>query len=505
VRDSHLLRPVLFAWLFVATLTTLPYILATLDPPPGTRFVGFFYFVDDSYNYLSFVQQAEDGAFLFKNKLLLGEQRPTLINLEWWSVGRLSALLGRRPLLAYRLFGLAASFLLLWAIDFWLVRCGLKQSHRLPALLLVSTGGGLGGILFSFAGRPIPGCLDLLTGLFPFVELLGNPHFVAGTALLLFSLGAFLASETSWGVLGASVLGSLLGLVRPYELLLLVGIRSALIWPLRLRSLAALLGLVPVGLYNFWVFFKDPSMRTFSGSYVFPSASDFLWSLGPAALLALVFGGWRRPPGEAGTAVLHLQLWIAGAATLIALHPVGFAMQFLVGLGVPLLSLGALGLSRFPPWVTLAFAAAFSTTAITALSIVLGPNPRWYTPPERMESALELRKSCRPGDVAFTPPDIGLFVGGFTSCSPYVSHPVGPDFAERAAEVAAFLSEGVSPQWRSKLLDEHRVTHVAIPGDPGDVPEQWLGEGTPFRRVATAGRMPSMISLYARESRHFGP
>ncbi len=49
------LRPVLLAWVFLAALTGLPYLRASLAPPPGTTFVGFFYFVDDAYNYLSYV------------------------------------------------------------------------------------------------------------------------------------------------------------------------------------------------------------------------------------------------------------------------------------------------------------------------------------------------------------------------------------------------------------------------------------------------------------------
>src|SRR5262249_37860412 len=63
-------RAVILASLLLATATTVPYLRASTAPPPGTAFVGFFYFVNDAYNYLSFTQQAEDGAFVFRNKLL---------------------------------------------------------------------------------------------------------------------------------------------------------------------------------------------------------------------------------------------------------------------------------------------------------------------------------------------------------------------------------------------------------------------------------------------------
>src|SRR5688572_13716434 len=145
--------PVILAWLLVSGLTSLPYLWAAAHPPPGRAFVGFFYYVDDAYNYLSFVQQAEDGALLFRNKQISPPQPGRLVNLEWWLVGRLSAVLGRRPALAYRLFGVAAALALLAAVDRWLVAAGLPSTHRLAALLLVSVGGGLGGALLTLAGR----------------------------------------------------------------------------------------------------------------------------------------------------------------------------------------------------------------------------------------------------------------------------------------------------------------------------------------------------------------
>ena len=83
--NTQILFVVVLAWLFVCALVSLPYVRASTGPPPGRVFVGFFHYVDDAYNYLSFVQQAEDGAFLLRNKDLspprparLGPVRMTL-------------------------------------------------------------------------------------------------------------------------------------------------------------------------------------------------------------------------------------------------------------------------------------------------------------------------------------------------------------------------------------------------------------------------------------------
>jgi hypothetical protein len=174
-------RPVFLAGLVVLGLSFTPWAIASAYPPAGTAFLGTFYYVDDFFNYLSYAQQAEDGAFVFINKAILTDHPPALVNLEWWLVGGLSRLMGGgHLLLAYRLFGLLAASGFLLVADRWLQRLGLGEGDRLPALLLVALGGGLGGVLFKeglgplvlpFAGRGLTECLDLFTGFFPFVRI----------------------------------------------------------------------------------------------------------------------------------------------------------------------------------------------------------------------------------------------------------------------------------------------------------------------------------------------
>jgi hypothetical protein len=136
---------ILVAWLCLATVVSVPYVLATFDPPLGRVFVGTFHWIDDYSNYLSFAQQAEDGQFLFENKLDLSPHDGELINLEWWCVGLLSRVLGRRPFLAFRIWAVLVLVGLFTSVDRELRRGGLPGSVRLPALLLVGFGGGLGG------------------------------------------------------------------------------------------------------------------------------------------------------------------------------------------------------------------------------------------------------------------------------------------------------------------------------------------------------------------------
>jgi hypothetical protein len=499
-------RAVLLVWLLLTAWTGALYARAALLPPPGREFAGTFHWIDDFYNYASYVQQAEDGAFLFRNKLRApSESRAELVNLEWWLVGRTSLALGRRPFLAYRLLALLATLALVAGIARWSERAGVPGTHRLPALLLVCLGGGLGGLLFEWTALPVGRCLDLAVAFFPFLEVFANPHFTAGTALLVWALWAY-ATVPGWrgAALGTGI-GTVLGLVRPYDLVLLGAVRLLAIAatePARrwVRAAAPLLGLVPVLAWNLRLFFGSEQFASFRRGGAFPPWLDFVPALGPAFAIALAS---LRHPAEgdgAGQARAHLWAWAAVGAIVILAERAGrsdFSLQLLVGAGLPLLVLGAAGLSRVPPrWTALAI-LVLSTSSVAATRILLAEDPNWFVPRERLATGLALRGLCRPGDRVLAPPDIGLYAIGLSACHALVSHPAAPDYEARLVETRAFYEE-MSPSAREALLDRNAVTLFVLPGHAGPRPVAWLGTGTPFRAAATVAEGPHRITVYAR-------
>jgi len=497
-------RPVLWVWLFLLVATNIPYARAWALPPRGTAFLGFFYALPDVYNYLSYVQQAEDGQLLFVNKLYPAPHAPRLVNLEWGMVGLLSVLLGHHPTLAYRFLGAAATLALLLAVDRWLRRAGLPESHRFAALLLVFTGGGFGGLLYERLGPPAWRFLDLTTGLFPFVSVLVNPHFVLGTALLLWALWAFQHARDGRGELLAVALGSGLVLVRPYELALLVGIRGLVIlatlpprrWP---RAALPLLGLAPAFAYAWWVLVANPAFAVFSVvGYSLPSPAHIALALAPAAAAALsgVPFLWRRASSEEKPAVAYFLAWPLVVGVLFLL-PLGFVFQTATNLGLPLLALLALALARLPPAATLLAALCLSSTGLVGLRLLLEDNPNWFVPRERLEAAHALRSPCRRGDLLLAPPDIGLYANAYSACRAYVAHLGVPDGPERAREVERFYA--ASPAERAAWLDRSCVRVALLPGDQGLRAEGFLGPATPFRRFGIVGTGAHAIGLYARD------
>ena len=489
-------------WLLAGLVTTVPYVVAALAPPPGHSFVGTFHWIDDFYNYVSFVQQAEDGHFLFDNKLRLEHDPRALVNLEWWSVGVLSRLCGRRPFLAYRLFALAVLGCFLLAVDRALRRGGFESPNRLPALALVVSAGGLGGLLFELTPRTVFHCADLSVGLYPFFEMLANPHWLVGTWLLLETSLALDGASSGRDWMRAAGLGTALGLVRPYDLVLAALVHGVCVpfsTPPRdwLRKLAPLAAFAPVALYNYWVFYRIPTFSSYAVThYEMPPPGDFLWALGPVGLLAL--SALRRPPENRAERSFRLRLWAWTLIVVLAIvwRPVTFTQQFLVGAGLPLLLLAGLGLSTRPRTLAV-IAVLLCSTSLVALRIVSEPDPAWFVPAERRAAALAMRPHCRDGDLAFAPDDIGLYAIGLTSCRAFVSHPWAPDLAERQAIVRGFY--GPMPmEARRRLIDRLNVALLALPGDAGPTAAAWLGEGAPFTQVALLGPPPRTLSVYAR-------
>jgi hypothetical protein len=334
--------------------------------------------------------------------------------------------------------------------------------------------------------------------------MLGNPHFAAGTALLAWSLDAFTYGRGRAALLRAAVLGNLLGLSRPYDLVLLAGAHAAVVmleeplrrWPARL---APLLTLAPAGLANAAAFVARHEFASFGGTYVLPGLLAWTLALGPAVVLAAA--GTLRPAGpdgaEARTAVRALVSWAALALLVLAVPWLSFRMQFVAGVGAPLLLLGAR--IRWTRVTAAAALLAVGSTVPTALALVTSENPRWYPPAERVEAGRVLRERCSRGDVVLAPPDIGLYALGLSACRPFTSHPAEPGHDVRLAETEAFYT-ALDPAARRHLLDARGVRHVVVPGPEEQAGSLWLGADAPYAAAAGWGPPERRWTLLTRRT-----
>ena len=428
-------------------------------------------------------------------------------------MGELSRLMGGgHLLLAYRLFGVcvAAGFVLV--ADRWLQRLGLGDRDRLaraPPRRPRRRHGrplfneGLGPLALPITGRGLTECLDLFTGFFPFVGFLTNPHFTAGTTLLLLGLLLYETADGLWGLALATLVATALALVRPYDFVLLVLVRGMavlLVEPARLwrARLSPLLALLPVTGYLYWLFYRNPAFAFYSGTaYVFPALTDFLWALGPATILALV-GAFAGTPDERGhRARMHLALWAGLAGLVIVARPVGFSLQFLVGMGFPLLALGALGLARLRPLVTLLATCVFALTFTVALRLhAHGPRPSGSRGGTPWPWWIGCAATAGKGDILFAPPDVGLFAYGLTPCRSFLSHRISPGYDQRLREWERFPQRAP----RGAPCPPRRATASVTSSSPG-IPRPGSPPGSgpsPGGRRLRGFASPARLGLYTR-------
>ena len=211
-------RPlVVVASALLAAAAVAPYAWHHARPPAGTRFTGAVFYRDDFYQYLSFAEQAAGGALVFRNKFDVAAHPAALVNLEWWTAGVLGRRLGgpAAGLEALRLISVVA---LVAAVSRALALGGLQGRHHAAALALVLAAGGSGWLLL-WAGVPGWQVADVAIGFYPFHQALTNGHFVAGAALLLWSV--VLLVEWRAGRRGSAAWVAAawaLGLTRPYDL-----------------------------------------------------------------------------------------------------------------------------------------------------------------------------------------------------------------------------------------------------------------------------------------------
>jgi hypothetical protein len=299
------------------------------------------------------------------------------------------------------------------------------------------------------------------------------------------------------------LLGNVLALVRPYDAALLAGVAGLAVllrwpprqWPRRLLPVAAL---VPALLYNAWVFLWSPGFGVFSSPVYATSGPSFLElavAVGPAVLAALTTA--RMPESGDDSERQHrryLALWAALALLMVVLRPVSFSLQFIAGVGVPLLSLGAIGLGRMRRGVLEVAVPLFAGTAVVVTLLQLYPNPYRNVPADRWRIAAALGSVCRPGEMVLAPSDIGLYVGGLSSCWPWVSHSASPEHTSREAATESFYSS--TPAERGRFLDEACVAHVVVP-------RAWLAggllPGAPYRHRLEVEGPRGGLAVYSRE------
>ena len=470
-------RTTLLAFALLTLVTTVPYLRAGRAPPTGTAFTGVFFYLDDFYQYASFAEQAGRGAVLFRNKFDVRPHEPFVVNLEWWTAGVAGRALGG-PVAGFHALRVPALLALVAGVAALLRGAGLTGGSLAWALALVLGGGGLGWLRL-WTGTPGWQVPDVAMGVYPFHQALTNVHFVAGAALLLWSVAFLLEARAGragrWRWVATA---TVLGFVRPYDLVTFTLVAAGLCAldlaraetrAQGLRGALDLAWLAPAFAYYALMTAFHPSFGGWGGqqSDLSPPPYQYLFAVLPGAALALGFALRRFVPDPAAAPLRRaLLVWLGGLAALQLAAPAALARQTVTGLGSAVLLLAALEIPRrWLPWSTL---AAFPTSAFLVWR-VLHPWPEAFAPRSYFEATRALRDACATGDVAVAPTDLSLMIAGLTPCSVVYGHrTLTPEYARRSAEGTRFYHDAATtPAWRLAYLEALSARFVALPAGAG--------------------------------------
>lgn len=369
--------------LIAAALAALPTLLIWLATPPGSRYLGMQYNVDDHMVYAAWMRQAMDGRFLFDNRFAIDPQPGLTVHLYYLVLGWVAKVTGiaLAMALARVVFSVAFVFLL-----YRLVRRTCPDVYTTKLAMALSVfGGGVGFLLWHTFGtdikRPVPDLVSkLFLGRLPtdvwqpegyvFPSMLTNGLFMVSLCLIVVAMLAFLGAREDWrwvphGALAMFLLmnihsyDALLVALVMVGLLVMTAVQRQLTVSWLARALVIGAGAIPAALWFVYVLRHDPVFQARAATPTFS-----------ANFRQVVFG-------YVGLMLLGLAALVARTRTSRALNARRFAGLGVIGLIFAGLFIAASSASGSGYFLGLAAWSGLAIASMVALGLVSDVNPGW--------------------------------------------------------------------------------------------------------------------------------
>jgi len=509
IAGDHALIVALAGLLAVAVylLSCIPYEYAEVHAPEGSMFIGQVAVGDDVNSYYSFIRQAAEGHWLFRNAMTHMEHDAIFVNLEWLLLGWGMALFDWSTRAVFEVWRISGAFMILLAFAALALVTLPTRRERIIALLMFAFGGGFGWFIYLLAlagvidinsGPDITNpAFDLSTAPHPFGQIVKNPHFALphGTFLVVVACYA-VAEKTSkrsrycW----AAVAAVLHGLIRPYDLISLfailptfivveIAVKGRVDLGLLVKRTIPLLAMAPLLVYYVYIFSYHPIFKYWASQGVQPPV-PVVWHLlgfGLAGVLCL----WRlcrftRYPLTSSCDRL-LAVWVIVLLVMFHGNRVLSFMPYTPQLGVPLVTpMIVLGVAIFrraatgtasragPAWVAgiLVFLVvnALSTPLylIRACEAAVSSN-RNYIEIKDLEAIRWLGSRVRETDVIVADYPIGTKLGQFLDGRVLIGHwALTPHIEEMSARADRFLAGQMDREEATSFLEGVRARYIYV-------------------------------------------
>lgn len=298
----------------------------------------------DTYTYLSFIEQARHGDLLFKN-LYTSEPQPAIFFRPVYLItGWLANILNLSNISAFHLMRIILGAVFLLATWKFLGLFFEEVKNRPIAFILICLSSGLA------MGFWIPEANT-------FLSLTDSPHFIFSQLLIMTTFWFFLTSlrqRRLWLCFAAGLAMLVLSFDHPFDppiiILALIFYAGTLAlrdlkidWGLIFKiTLVAIPGLVGLGFY-FWTMKTYPAILTWGVQNNLPSPAFYYYLLGYGLLLPLAILGIKQAFAEGESKGLLLLAWVFASAVLLY-SPFNSQRRFSNGLHIPIAILAAYGL-----------------------------------------------------------------------------------------------------------------------------------------------------------------
>ena len=341
-----------------------PYLYAWENAGDDTVFGGFLINPRDGNSYLAKMYQGWRGDIQFTLPYSAEPGEGAYLFLFYLGLGHIARWMGIDRLLLFHITRLLAAIFLYIVMYLFLKHAGLPARGKIVAFIAVAFGAGLGWFALMFG---LSTADFWVAEAFPWLSSYTNPHFPLSLGLILLLLlpHGRDKQQRSYTILRGFLItlaALILSIISPFGIILVILILIGeeilrIIWELPdvdiggfdRRIVWVLIGGIPFILYDLWVTAGHPALSIWNSQNITPAPPiwDFILSFSPLLLLSIIgiYDLLRaRKDKIRNRGTVTMAVWLAIGAGLLFL-PIGLQRRFLIGLYIPVVVLGVVGLS----------------------------------------------------------------------------------------------------------------------------------------------------------------
>ncbi|MCC6152517.1 MAG: hypothetical protein IT367_02095 [Candidatus Hydrogenedentes bacterium] len=510
-------------------MTEISYAIVAAKTLPGYEFLGLVSLGMDISSYYSFIHQAAEGHWLFRNNMTHLDCDRAFFNLQWLIVGKCMGWFAWTPQFTFKVWRFAGAIVLMLGFAPLVVVVLPKMWQRVTAMMMFAFGGGFGWVLAILGtigivdtrnsfGLRNP-AIDLITAIHPFAQVLKNPHYSLPHGIFLLFITLYIRGEQTkrarWYI-AAAIVANVQGLMRPYDLITICAVLPAFVavellrtWNMTprvafLRLLPAMASLPQFG-YYYYIFSIHPVFKYWASQGDQPPTSIFWYTLGLG--LAGILFIWRllrsrHEPFATSTerffvvmAIVIFGLFHGNHLKFLGTKLFSFSPQvgipilaplILIGIGMLPVAAELLRLIR-PKRKLIALAAFLIVNAFgSALYVTWNANlgtiiPRNFLRTSDVEAMSWLKGHVKPDDLVLSSEAFGSRISYLMSVRVALGHwALTPDVKTLDKRFARFV-EGDMPRGKAEeFIDEIRPKFIYV-GNALDAEDPAY-----FRKIARA-------------------